>query len=173
VLLRTVLGSPTTRLHPIPRLFARRDLWIGALGRLGSALPTTGGSLIALLSDRFGKASLLRFMNTCLKEAYGLSRHEPPTGLTEKSCRRGGASTAHRSRADRLLTCRCADWDPAGTTVKDSYFDPALVVDSAAAANRFLELARSSALVLKLVAVIPRSFHGVILEHYRRPTVKS
>jgi hypothetical protein len=65
VLLRTVLGSPTTRLHPIPRLFAHRDMWIGALGRLGSVLPTTGGSLIALLSDLFGKASLLRFMNTC------------------------------------------------------------------------------------------------------------
>jgi hypothetical protein len=105
-------------------------------------------------------------MNTWLQAAYVLSRLVPPAGLTAKAGRRGGATAAHRSGADRLLICRCVDWDPAGTTFEDSYFDPGLVLDSAAAANLFGDL-----------RVSPRSFSlasflGVCMVRYMIPKVK-
>jgi hypothetical protein len=93
------------------------------------------------------RASHLLDMNRWLQAAYALCRGPLLPGLTAKSCRRGGATTAHHVGADRLLICRCADWDPAGTTLEVAYFDPVLTVDSAAAANLFGDLrvsARSS-----------------------------
>jgi hypothetical protein len=62
-------------------------------------------------------------MNKWLANAYNLCTLPQPAGLTAKSYRRAGVTAAYHAGADRLLFCRCADWEPGGSTFEDSYFD--------------------------------------------------
>jgi hypothetical protein len=90
-------------------------------------------------------------MNRWRQAAYALCRVRR-TGADGQVLPSGWCDDGPHAGADRRLICRCAGWDPAGTTFEVAYFDIALAVDSAAAPNLFGDLRGSGRLVR--VAVI-------------------